>query len=129
MPVPEITARLNDRFQLLVGTRASVDRYDGLRGAIDWSYDLLFDDERTVFRRFGVFAGGATLEAAEVVCGPDAIDVISRLVDKSLLVADTSGRPARFRMLESLRAYALGRLDEAGERDAVLAMHREWWRR
>ena len=91
LPVPEITSRLNDRFQLLVGTRAAVDRYDGLRGAIDWSYDLLFDDERTVFRRFGVFAGGATLEAAEVVCGPDAMDVISRLVDKSLLVADTSG--------------------------------------
>ena len=126
LPVPEITSRLNDRFQLLVGARAAVDRYDGLRGAIDWSYDLLFDDERSVFRRFGVFAGGATLEAAEVVCGPDAMDVITRLVDKSLLVADTSGPLARFRMLESLRAYASGRLDEAGERDEVVATHRAW---
>ncbi len=126
LPVPEITSRLNDRFQLLVGARAAVDRYDGLRGAIDWSYDLLFDDERSVFRRFGVFAGGATLEAAEVVCGPDAMDVISRLVDKSLLVADTSGPLARFLMLESLRAYALGRLEETGERDEVVATHRAW---
>ena len=124
LPVPEIADRLRDRFQLLRRTqRAGTSRHEGLEAAIDWSYELLFDDERRTFRRLAVFAGGATIEAAERMCGPDAFELASRLVDRSLLVADTAGRSARFAMLESLRAYGLQRLAEAGELDAARADH------
>ena len=102
-----------NRFQLLRRPSSSgTARHDGLEAAIDWSYDLLFDDERRTFRRLAVFAGGVTIEAAEWLCGPDAFDLASRLVDRSLLVADTAGRAVRFGMLESLRAYGLDRLAE-----------------
>jgi hypothetical protein len=126
LPVPEITARLEDRFQLLVDPRRPMARYDGLRGAIDWSHDLLFDDEKRAFRWLAVFVGGATVDAAEAHCGPDALDLIARLVDKSLLVADVDGRAARFTMLETVRAYALERLAETGELSAALASHARW---
>ena len=116
LPVPEITERLRDRFALLRRAQPTgTDRHDGLEAAIDWSYELLFDDERRTLRAFAVFAGGATLDAAERVCGPDAFELASRLVDRSLLVADTSRRAVRFVMLESLRAYGLERLVERGE--------------
>src|SRR4029077_16540475 len=97
-----------------------------LRAAIDWSYDLLFEDEQRAFRRLSVFAGGATIDAAHAVCGTDALDIVARLVDKSLLVADTAGTSARFRMLESLRAYGLDRLAERNELANAFAAHREW---
>ena len=88
----EITARLDDRFGLLAAPRpAGADRPRTLRSAIDWSYDLLFDHEQRAFRQLAVFAGGFTTAAAEAVCGADALDNVARLVDKSLLVADTSG--------------------------------------
>src|SRR6185503_10967861 len=83
MPVRELTARLDDRFGLLHGGRRDVaERHRGLGAAIDWSWDALFEDERQVFCRLAVFAGGATIEAASAVCGPSALDVITRLVDK-----------------------------------------------
>jgi predicted ATPase len=127
LPVPEIADRLRDRFQLLRRTqRAGTSRHEGLERAIDWSYDLLFDEERRTFRRLAVFAGGATIEAVERMCGPDAFEVASRLVDRSLLVADTAGRSTRFTMLESLRAYGVQRLEEAGELDAARADHLAW---
>lgn len=135
LAVWEITARLHRRFEMLAdlkgegtagGRAGGVSRRHGLRAAIDWSHDLLFEDERRVFRRFGVFAGGATTDAVEAVCGPDAFDVLPRLVDKSMLVADTAGPVSRFRMLESLRAYALDRLDDAGDRADAEAAHRAW---
>ena len=118
LPVPEIAARLHDRFKLLTDSKRPGDgRQRGLRAAIDWSYDLLFEDEQRAFRRLAVFAGGVTTAAAEAVCGDDALDIVTRLVDKSLLVAETSGQTARFRMLESLRVYGLDRLAAAGELD------------
>ena len=92
-------------------------RHDGLEAAIDWSYELLFDDERRTFRRLAVFAGGATIEAAERCAARTRSTLASRLVDRSLLVADTTGRVVRFAMLESLRAYGLDRLAETGELD------------
>ena len=113
LPIAEIASRLDDRFQLLRRTaRSTLARHDGLEAAIAWSYDLLFDDERRAFRRLAVFSGGATADAAERLCGPDALELATRLVDRSLLVADTSGRAVRFTMLESLRAYGLERLAE-----------------
>jgi len=127
LPVPEIAARLRDRFELLVTPkRAATGRQDGLRAAIDWSYDLLFDDEKRAFRHLAVFAGGATVDAAQDLCGPDALDIVARLVDKSLLVAETDGPAARFRMLESLRAYGVDRLVEAGELAAATRAHGTW---
>jgi predicted ATPase/DNA-binding SARP family transcriptional activator len=127
LPVPEIAARLHDRFRLLTDSKRPGDsRQRGLRAAIDWSYDLLFEDEQRAFRRLAVFAGGVTTDAAEAVCGDDALDIVTRLVDKSLLVAETSGRTARFRMLESLRAYGLDRLAGAGELQDACRDHCQW---
>jgi predicted ATPase len=128
LPVPEIADRLRNRFELLRRTeRAGPSRHEGLEAAIDWSYELLFDDERRTFRRLAVFTGGATIEAAECLCGPDALDVASRLVDRSLLVADTSGRTVRFDMLESLRAYGVERLAACGELAATRSDHLQWY--
>ena len=127
LPVPEIAARLQDRFSLLVGPRRSgADRQRALRAAIDWSYDLLVDPERWAFRQLAVFAGGFTSDAAEMMCGADALDVVARLVDKSLVVAETSGATARFHMLESLRDYGLDRLADTGEAEAAHAAHVRW---
>ncbi|HEV7761227.1 MAG TPA: BTAD domain-containing putative transcriptional regulator, partial [Acidimicrobiales bacterium] len=127
LPVAEIEERLHDRFALLVAPRRSgTDRQRTLRTAIDWSHDLLFDDEQRAFRRLAVFAGGTTVDAAEAVCGVDALEILTRLVDKSLLVADTGGPTARFRMLESLRAYGIDRLAGAGELDDARAIHLRW---
>jgi hypothetical protein len=127
LPVTEIAERLDDRFRLLrAGGGRDDDRTTGLRAAIDWSYDSLFDEERDAFCRLAVFAGGATVEAAEAVCGPDALDLLDRLVDKSLLVTDTTGPRGRFRLLESLRAYGLDRLAQDGTLEAAHADHLAW---
>jgi predicted ATPase/DNA-binding CsgD family transcriptional regulator len=124
LTVQEITARLNDRFDLLIsGQRKGLEpRHHSLRAAIDWSYALLPVDEKILLQRLAVFVAGCTLDAAEVVCTGDGIDAehtldrISSLVSKSLVVADTIGRAqARYRLLETIREYALEKLDEAGE--------------
>ncbi len=124
LPVPEIVDRLRDRFALLRREgRGGPARHDGLEAAIDWSYDLLFEDERRMLRLLSVFSGGATIEAAEEVCGPDAFELATRLVDRSLLVAERGGRAVRLVMLESVRAYGLRRLQEGGELDEARAAH------
>ena len=134
LPVEQIAARLNDRFRLLTGgSRASVARHQTLRATIDWSYDLLTEPERAVLRRLSVFAGGATLDAAEFVCADDTIDpidildVLGRLVEKSLVSTDPTATEARFRLLETVREYARGRLVEAGEGDTTMRRHRDWY--
>jgi predicted ATPase/class 3 adenylate cyclase len=134
LPVEQIAARLDDRFRLLTGSsRISVPRHQTLRQTIDWSHDLLADDERAVLRRLAAFVGGCSLEAAEAVCvGPpvDAeavFDLLSRLVDKSLLIAETEGEEARFRQLETIREYARDRLLESGEGNDTLRRHRDWF--
>jgi predicted ATPase/class 3 adenylate cyclase len=134
LPVEQIAVRLDDRFRLLTGSsRITVPRHQTLRQTIDWSHDLLAEDERAVFRRLAAFVGGCSLEAAEAVCADDRIegyevlDVLSRLVDKSLLVADTGGEEARYRQLETIRQYARDRLLESGEAEATLRRHRDWF--
>ena len=134
LPVEQIAARLDDRFRLLTGgSRASVARHQTLRATIDWSYDLLTEPERAVLRRLSVFAGGATLEAAESVCAGDPVDpfeildVLGRLVEKSLVFTDPTSTEARFRLLETVREYARGRLVEADEGDLTLRRHRDWY--
>lgn len=127
LPVPEITRRLEHRFELLKSANRHLSsRHRALSAAIDASYELLFEDERRAFRTLAVFAGGVTVDAAQEVCGPDALDILTGLVDRSMVVADTSGREARFRMLESLREYGLERLRDAAELDEAVDAHAQW---
>jgi predicted ATPase/DNA-binding CsgD family transcriptional regulator len=129
----QIAARLGDRFSVLTGrSRTGHPRHQTLRAAIDWSYDLLDGPERTLFARTSVFAGGFTLEAAEAVCAGGVVaqgqvlDGLSRLVDKSLLVAETQAGAERYRLPESVRHYARERLLDSGEQRATLARHLDW---
>jgi predicted ATPase/DNA-binding CsgD family transcriptional regulator len=129
----QIASRLDDRFPLLAGTSRGVHpRHQTLRAAIDWSYDLLDAADRTLLARVSVFAGGFPLEAAEAVCADvrlpaeAVLESLSRLVDKSLVTADTHRGPARYVLQDSVRHYARERLLESGEQSAVLARHRDW---
>jgi predicted ATPase len=118
----QVASRLDDRFSLLTaGSRTALPRHQTLRAIVDWSWDLLDERERTVLRRLSVFSGGATPTAAERVCGTAGtpaglIDVIASLVDKSLVTA-TGDAEVRYRLLETVRAYAAERLAEAGEEE------------
>ncbi|ETK32412.1 ATP-binding protein, partial [Microbispora sp. ATCC PTA-5024] len=115
----QIADRLGDRFRLLTGgSRTAMPRHQTLRAVVEWSWDLLDEDERTLAARLAVFAGGATLDAAELVCDGD-IDVLGRLVDKSLVVFEAG----RYRMLETIRAYAAERLAESGEERRMRRAH------
>jgi hypothetical protein len=128
LSVQAIAARLHDRFRLLVsGDQTVLPRQRTLRALIDWSFDLLSGPERLLFRRLAVFAGGWTLEAAEAVGAGggldtvDVLDLLAQLVGKSLVVMEPGG--ARYRMLETVRAYAIEKLAEAGDEAATRARH------
>ena len=134
MSPEQIVARLGDRFGLLSsGSRTAMPRHQTLRAVVDWSWDLLDDAERALWRRFSVFAGGATLEAAEQVCSGSGLpaarvlDLLTALADKSLLTVRHD--PPRYRMLEIIRAYGTERLAEAGEREEVRAAHAQYFTR
>lgn len=128
LPPAEIAARLHDRFALLTaGARTSEARHRTLRATLDWSHDLLSEAERRLLRRLAVFRGGWDLAAAEQVCAFDGLatdevlDLLFRLVDRSLVVPDpTTGR---FRLLVTIREYAAARLAEAGEPEAARDRH------
>ena len=133
LDVTQIAARLGDRFHLLsAGPRTAVARQRTLRAVVDWSYDLLDPAERLVFERLSVFAGGATLEAAEAVCGGDGVDeadvaeVLSRLVDKSLVNVERTAGTSRFTMLQTLVEYGHERLAEGGRTDAAFRRLAAW---
>ncbi|MGH9034734.1 MAG: ATP-binding protein, partial [Acidimicrobiia bacterium] len=129
LSLSELAERLDQRLSFLTGgAREGEARHQTLRATIDWSHDLLGHDERVLFRRLGVFAGGFDLAAAETVCaGPyDTLDLIVALVDKSLVVASEVGGATRYRMLETVRDYALERLTEAREDDATRSAHLAW---
>ncbi len=123
----DIAARLDDRFRLLArGSRTAEARHRSLRGVVEWSWELLDEDERELARRLTVFSGGATTAAAAEVCGVrDAVDLLPELADKSLVEA--SG--GRFRMLETIRAFCAEQLAEAGETDTVQRAHAEYFLR
>jgi predicted ATPase/class 3 adenylate cyclase len=145
----QIAARLDDRFRLLTGgSRTALPRQQTLRALIDWSYDLLSTPERALLRRLAPFAGGWTLDAAEMVCvdlpgangQPDqclldayeVLDLMTQLVDKSLIgvqrgVEKDGGGETRYRLLETVRQYALDRLAESGEVQAVHARYSEYF--
>ncbi|MGW4486843.1 BTAD domain-containing putative transcriptional regulator [Amycolatopsis sp. NPDC004368] len=130
LTIGQLAARLDDRFRLLnAGSRTAMPQHRTLRAVVDWSWELLSDAERTLLRRLAVFSGGATAEAATAVSGiEDAADLLAALVDKSLLVVSSADEP-RYGMLETIKAYAAERLDEAGERESVRQAHAEWFAR
>ncbi|MFF1922640.1 BTAD domain-containing putative transcriptional regulator [Streptomyces sp. NPDC058221] len=132
----QIADRLDDRFRLLSsGSRTVLPRQQTLRAVVDWSWDLLDEDERTALRRLSVFSGGCTLAAAEAVCSDrsedahDVAGVLGSLVDKSLVVAAPAADGGmRYRLLETVGEYAAERLDEAGERETVERQHLVFFR-
>ncbi|MFB6838375.1 BTAD domain-containing putative transcriptional regulator [Streptomyces sp. NPDC056361] len=128
--VRELAARLGDRFRLLAsGQRGLPARQQTLRAVIDWSWDLLEPDERAVLRRLAVPAGSCALEAAETVCAGDGIaredvlDLVGRLVDRSLVMTVATAAGPRYRLLESVAVYARDRLHEAREWESASARH------
>jgi predicted ATPase/class 3 adenylate cyclase/DNA-binding CsgD family transcriptional regulator len=134
LSLDSIRAGLDDRFRLLTGgARRGLARQQTLAASVEWSYDLLSDAERTMLRRLAVFVGGFTLDAAEaVVAGGDiealqVLDLLTTLVDKSLVAADDERSRVRYRLLETIRQFALGELASSGEvettRDAHAAFH------
>jgi len=134
LSVSELASRLDDIFSVLVGgTRSAPPRHQALRATLDWSYDLLEDDESAVFKRLSVFAGGFGLAAAEQVAAGDDIesgrmlDLLVRLADKSLLQADLSGPAARYYLLGIVREYAAERLATSDACDAVRRAHLSWY--
>jgi len=134
MPLLGVTglqSRLSQMFNVLTGVaRMKLRRHQTLRAALDWSVGLLTDEERTVFRRLGAFAGGFTLELAQAVARDATIDewlvldILAQLIDKSLVIAEGEDEP-RYRLLEPTRAFALEQLAAAGESDAVMRRHAE----
>jgi len=130
MSVEELSQRLDDRFALLTdGSRAALPRHRTLRSMIDWSYDHLSDVEQAMLRRVAVFAGGWTLSRAEDICSGDGVEatavleLLTSVVDKSLVVAEEREGATRYRMLETVRQYALDRLQESGEQAQWQARH------
>jgi predicted ATPase len=128
----ELAGRLDDALVTLAGRIHGVpDRQATLAATLDWSHDLLAEDERAVFRRLSVFAGGFALDAAEQVCAGGLSEpvaaVVSRLVDKSLVTVETSGEQARFRLLEVIRQYAAGCLASSGELACHQRRHALWY--
>ena len=131
-PVQQLAARLHDRFRLLTGgARTALPRQQTLRAVVDWSYELLFDDEQRVFERLAVFPGGCDLATAEAVCAgadlppEDLADLIQALIDKSLVLAVLDRGQLRFTQLQTLAQYGREKLAERGEaaqvRDSMAA--------
>ena len=132
LSVEQIADRVKDRFQLLTtGDRTALPRQQTLRALIDWSFDLLTEKERVLFRRLAVFAGGWTLEAAEAVGSggevdpSEVLDLLADLVGKSLVMMDAAG--GRYGFLETVRQYAQERLTDLGEGEAVRKRHLDFY--
>src|SRR5262249_6018466 len=141
LSLPELADHLDRRLALLASAGAAPrQRHQTMGAAIDWSYELLEGEERVLFRRLAVFVGSFSLSAAEAVGGgadpdaappsaaPDVLPVLLRLVDKSMMVADRTGSGTRYRLLETIRDYALERLQDAGEVAPARTRHARWYR-
>ena len=132
LSLAEILDSLHDRFRLLTGgARTAVRRQQTLRASVDWSHALLTEPERVLFRRLAAFMGGFDLEAARTVAGGtevqryQVLDQLTLLVDKSLVVAENIRGRTRYRLLETVRQFALEKLGESGEADAIRSRHRD----
>jgi predicted ATPase/class 3 adenylate cyclase len=131
-PPEEIAARLDDRFRLLTGgSRTALERHQTLFALIEWSHNLLSEAERVLLRRLSVFAGGWTFEAAQEVCGDglgtDMLDLLTHLVDKSLVGVEAEMEEARYRLPETIRQYARDKLYESGEAEQVRDRHLDFF--
>ena len=135
LSVEQIAERLDDRFRLLTGgSRTALPRQQTLRALIDWSYQLLSEQECLLFRRLAVFVGGWTLEAAEAVCSDreggigsgDILDLLSHLVDKSLVIVENNGKESRYHRLETIRQYAREKLFETAEVSRICDKHLDY---
>jgi len=136
LPVEQIAARLDDRFRLLTGgSRIALPRQQTLRALIDWSYDLLSPAEQALFGRLSVFRGGCTLEAMESVCAcplvpsSDVLNVLTQLVEKSLVRLDERHGEPRYVMLETMRQYAQDRLEASNEAETARRLHCDYFLR
>ncbi len=134
MTVEELGKRLDDRFRILTGgSRTALPRQQTLRALIDWSYNLLEANQKTLLARLCVFAGGWTLEAAEGVCSGESVeawemlDLLTALADKSLVIAEVQGETTRYRLLETVRQYARDRLAESEAGRSAREMHRDYF--
>lgn len=131
----QIAQRLDERFRMLTGgDKSALPRRQTLRATLDWSYDLLDERERALFRRLAIFAGGFGVAAATDVCSVageidewEVLDSLTALVDKSLVLAEPHGEEQRYRLLQSMREYGIERLREAGEEQTVAARHARYY--
>ena len=130
MSVPDINTRLKDRYKLLTGGgRVLQERQQTLRALVDWSYDLLGADEQMLLNRLGVFAGGFDLESAEQICGAepldsmDVLDLLTSLVEKSLVMLDEREEGTRYKMLETIADYAREKLRQSEDAETIPARH------
>jgi predicted ATPase/DNA-binding winged helix-turn-helix (wHTH) protein len=133
--IEELATHLGDRFHLLIsGRRTALPRHQTLRATLDWSHELLAERERVLLRRLAVFAGAFTLDAAVAVAADDEIAasdvaaIVASLVAKSLVGAEVEGTLARYRLLDTMRAYALEKLDDSSERERLARRHAEFYR-
>lgn len=133
MTVEEIDSRLDRRFGLLThGMRTALPRQKTLRSMIDWSYDLLSTTQQRLLCRISVFSGGWTIPSAELVCADDDVarmdmlDLVTALVDKNLVTAEEARGHTRYRLLETIREYARGRLRDSGEASTWHRRHARW---
>jgi predicted ATPase len=131
MTVTDVRDRLDDRFRLLVGSRRGLERHQTLRHAVQWSFDLLEDDEKLMLARCSVFAGGFDLDGVRAVTGFDdefaTLDLLDALTRKSLVVADRSSAHARFSMLETIRQFAEDQLVQSGRADDARSAHARYF--
>jgi predicted ATPase len=139
LSVEQISDRLDDPFRLLTGgSRTGLRRQQTLRATLDWSHALLSETEKVLFRRLAVFTGGWTLEAAEGICSgesgeetvierADVLGLLLRLIDRSLVAAEEGAVEERYRLLETIRQYALEKLRDSGEGVALRERHRDWF--
>jgi predicted ATPase/DNA-binding SARP family transcriptional activator len=136
LSVEQLAARLDSSFHLLTGgSRIALPRQQTLRATIDWSYDLLSEHERALFHRLSVFAGGSTLEAAEAICAGAkleqhaVLELLSSLINKSMVVVVEQGDEARYRLLETTRQYAWEKLTASGEVESIRLNHAHFFLR
>ncbi|MBI3659491.1 tetratricopeptide repeat protein, partial [Candidatus Acetothermia bacterium] len=141
LSVTEIAARLDDRFRLLTsGSRTALPRQQTLQAAMDWSYDLLSSAEQTLLRRLSIFAGGFTLEAVETICARDdlrkgdsrialteILDLLTHLIDKSLVLVDQRDGETRYRLLETVRQFGREKLLDSKEESVLRERHLDWF--
>ena len=133
LSVEQIVDRLDERFRLLTGgSPTALPRQQTLQALMDWSYDLLKEEEKRLLRGLSVFVGSFALEAVQAICGTgvdeyEIINLLSHLVDKSLVLVEDQGQAARYRLLETIRQYAWDKLKESDEIDALRERHRDWY--